>query len=121
MAAAMSDKTLFQKIHDREIKADIVYEDEHCVAFRDINPQAPFHVLITPRKPIPRVGEATADDQALLGALLLAAGKIAAQFGVLDRSKGFRLTINHGVDAGETVPHLHVHMLAGRAMEWPPG
>lgn len=115
------DKTLFQKIHDGEIKADIVYQDEWCVAFRDINPQAPVHVLITPRKPIPRVGEAVAEDQAILGALLLAASKIADQLGVKDRSKGFRLVINHGVDAGETVPHMHVHLLAGRAMEWPPG
>ncbi len=117
----MSDKTIFQKIHDREIKADIVYEDEHCVAFRDLNPQAPIHVLITPRKAIPRVGEAVAEDQNTLGALLLAAGKIATQLGVNERTKGFRLVINNGADAGETVPHLHVHLLAGRPMEWPPG
>jgi histidine triad (HIT) family protein len=117
----MSTKTLFQKIHDREIPADIVYEDEHCVAFRDISPQAPIHVLITPRKAIPRVGEAQPEDQATLGALLLAAGKIADKLGVNTREKGFRLAINHGVDAGETVPHLHVHLLAGRALEWPPG
>lgn len=117
----MSDKTLFQKIHDREIPAEIVYEDENCVAFRDIGPQAPVHVLITPRKVIPRIGEATADDQAVLGALLLAAGKIADKLGVLDRSKGFRLVINHGKDAGESVPHLHVHLLAGRDLAWPPG
>lgn len=114
-------KTLFQKIHDREIPADIVYEDAHCVAFRDITPQAPIHLLITPRKPIPRVGEAIEEDQVQLGALLVAAGKIATQLGISDRSKGFRLVINHGADAGETVPHLHVHMLAGRAMAWPPG
>ena len=117
----MSDKTLFQKIHDREIKADIVYEDEHCVAFRDISPQAPHHILITPRKPIPRVGEALGEDQAVLGALLLAAGKIADLLGVNERSKGFRLVINNGADAGEAVPHLHVHLLAGRSMSWPPG
>jgi len=117
----MSDKTLFQKIADREIPANIVYEDEHCVAFRDITPQAPTHILITPRKPIPRVGEATAEDQATLGALLLAAGKIADQLGLKDRSKGFRLVINHGADGGETVPHLHVHLLGGRHLAWPPG
>lgn len=117
----MSDKTLFQKIADREIPAELLYEDEHCIAFRDISPQAPVHVLITPRKAIPRVGEAEAADQAVLGALLLAAGKIADQLGVKDRSKGFRLVINHGRDAGETVPHLHVHLLAGRELSWPPG
>jgi len=117
----MTDKTLFQKIADREIPAELLYEDELCVAFRDISPQAPVHVLVTPRKPIPRVGEATAEDQATLGALLLAAGKIADQLGVNDRDKGFRLVINHGKNAGETVPHLHVHMLAGRELTWPPG
>lgn len=117
----MSDKTLFQKIADREIPAELLYEDEHCIAFRDISPQAPVHVLITPRKPIPRVGEAKLEDQAVLGALLLAAGKIASQLGVNERTKGFRLVINHGQDAGETVPHLHVHLLAGRELTWPPG
>ena len=117
----MSDKTLFQKIADREIPADLIYEDEHCIAFRDISPQAPVHVLITPRNVIPRVGEAQPEDQAVLGALLLAAAKIADRLGVKDRSKGFRLVINHGQDAGETVPHLHVHLLAGRELTWPPG
>ncbi len=117
----MSDKTLFQKIMDREIPASIVYEDAECVAFNDITPQAPVHILIVPRKPIPRVGDAVAEDQGQLGALLLAAGKIAEQLGVKERSKGFRLVINQGVDAGETVPHLHVHLLAGRALAWPPG
>ncbi|MDB6075015.1 MAG: histidine triad protein [Verrucomicrobiaceae bacterium] len=117
----MSDKTLFQKIMDREIPASIVYEDDFCCAFNDITPQAPVHVLIVPRKPIPRVGDAVAEDQSQLGALLLAAGKIADQLGVKDRSKGFRIVINHGVDAGETVPHMHVHLLAGRSLNWPPG
>jgi histidine triad (HIT) family protein len=117
----MPAKTLFQKIHDREIPADIVYEDEHCVAFRDINPQAPVHILVTPRQVIPRVGEAAAEDQAILGALLLAAGKIAAELGLADSARGFRLVINHGRDGGETVPHLHVHLLGGRPLEWPPG
>ena len=117
----MSTKTLFQKIHDHEIPARIVYEDEHCVAFHDISPQAPIHILITPRKVIPRVGEAMPEDQATLGALLLAAGHIAKDLGIDECSKGFRLAINHGQDGGETVPHLHVHLLAGRALAWPPG
>ncbi len=117
----MSDKTIFQKIADREIPAKLVYEDDQCVAFHDINAQAPIHVLIVPRKPIPRVGESVAEDQATLGALLLAAGKVADQLGVRSRDKGFRLVINHGADAGETVPHLHVHLLAGRSLDWPPG
>ncbi len=113
--------TLFEKIIARDIPADIVYEDEACIAINDINPQAPHHVLIIPRKVIPRVGDAAAEDQAALGALLLAAGKIARQLGVIDTTSGFRLVINHGHDAGETVPHMHVHLLAGRGLEWPPG
>lgn len=117
----MSEKTIFQKIIDREIPAPLVYEDDLVAAFNDINPQAPTHVLIVPKKVIPRVGEAGSEDQATLGALLLAAGKIAEKLGIKDLSKGFRLVINHGSDAGETVPHLHVHLLAGRALDWPPG
>jgi len=117
----MSEKTIFQKIIDREIPAPLVYEDELVAAFNDVNPQAPTHILIVPKKLIPRVGEATREDQATLGALLLAAGKIADKLGIKDRSKGFRLVINHGKDAGESVPHLHVHLLAGRSLEWPPG
>ena len=117
----MSEKTIFQKIIDREIPAPLVYEDELVAAFNDINPQAPIHVLIVPKKLIPRVGEATTDDQPTLGALLLAAGKIADKLGIKDCSQGFRLVINHGMDAGETVPHLHVHLLAGRHLDWPPG
>ena len=117
----MSEKTIFQKIIDREIPAPLVYEDELVAAFNDVNPQAPIHVLIVPKKLIPRVGEAGAEDQATLGALLLAAGKIADKLGIKDRNKGFRLVINHGKDAGESVPHLHVHLLAGRSLEWPPG
>lgn len=113
--------TLFQKIIAGEIPADILYQDEHCAAFRDINPQAPIHILIVPKNVIPRVGEAQPDDQSTLGALLLAAGAVARQLGVSPVSKGFRLVINHGRDAGETVPHLHVHLLAGRDLAWPPG
>ena len=117
----MSDKTIFQKITDREIPAPLLHEDEHCVAFNDINPQAPIHILIVPRKLIPRVGEAQAEDQATLGALLLAAQKVADKLGVNERTRGFRLIINNGADAGEAVPHLHVHLLAGRQLGWPPG
>lgn len=120
-APCMSEKTIFQKIIDREIPAPLVYEDDLVAAFSDINPVAPTHILIVPKKVIPRVGEAVAEDQATLGALLLAAGKIADKLGVTARDKGFRLVINHGRDAGESVPHLHVHLLAGRRLEWPPG
>ncbi len=112
-------KTLFEKIAAREIPAQIVFEDERVLAFRDINPKAPTHVLIVPKKPIPRVAEAGADDQALLGYLLLKAAAVAAQLG-LDKT-GFRLVINNGADGGETVPHLHCHILGGRHMAWPPG
>lgn len=113
--------TLFEKIIAREIPAQIIYEDEFCVAINDIAPKAPIHVLIIPRKVIPRVGDAQPEDQATLGALLLAAGKVAKQLGVSDTSKGFRVVLNHGRDAGETVPHMHVHLLAGRELGWPPG
>jgi len=115
----MADKTLFQKICDKEIPANIVHEDEICVAFRDISPQAPVHILIVPRKPIPRVAAATAEDAATLGHLLLTAGNIARSEGVAD--SGFRIAINNGPHGGETVPHLHVHLLGGRPLEWPPG
>ena len=117
----MPEKTLFEKIIDREIPADIVFEDDQCLAFRDISPQAPIHILIIPKKPIPRVGEADEGDRDLLGHLLLTGQKIADSEGVLDRDKGFRLVINNGSDGGESVPHLHVHLLAGRPLAWPPG
>lgn len=113
--------TIFERILAREIPAEILYEDDHCFAFRDINPQAPTHILIVPKKVISRVGEAAPEDAATLGALLLAAGKIAESLGVRSTDKGFRLVINHGRDAGESVPHLHVHLLAGRELGWPPG
>ena len=112
-------KTLFQKIADREISGDIVYEEDQVLAFRDIRPAAPTHVLIVPRKVIPRINEAGPEDQAVLGHLLLKAAHIARQLG-LDKD-GFRLVINNGPNAGETVPHLHLHILGGRAMSWPPG
>jgi histidine triad (HIT) family protein len=103
--------TLFGKIIKREIPADIVYEDEHCVAFKDIHPQAPTHVLVVPKKEIPRLVDATAEDQALLGHLLLAVNTIARQLGVED---AFRVVISNGAEAGQTVFHLHLHILSGR-------
>lgn len=110
--------TIFTKIINREIPADIVYEDDLCLAFRDINPQAPTHVLLIPKKEIPRLVDAKADDAALLGHLMLTANKIAQELGVGD---AFRLAVNNGADAGQSVFHLHLHILAGRAFRWPPG
>lgn len=112
-------KTLFQKIADREIPAKIAYEDDSVLAFHDISPQAPVHVLIVPKKPIARIGEATMEDQALLGHLLLKAAEVAAQLGL--KESGYRLVINNGRDGGESVPHLHCHILGKRPMAWPPG
>jgi histidine triad (HIT) family protein len=111
-------KTLFEKIIVREIPAAIVYEDDSVLAFRDINPQAPTHLLIVPKKVIPRIAEAKTDDQQLLGHLLLKAAEVAKK---LDLKSGYRLVINNGADGGETVPHLHVHILGGRHLAWPPG
>ena len=114
----MSEPTLFEKIIAREIPADIVFEDEQCLAFRDINPQAPMHVLVVPKKPIPMVADADVGDEPLLGHLLTTAASIAADQGY---GEAFRLAINNGADAGQTVFHLHVHVLGGRAFSWPPG
>ena len=111
-------KTLFQKIMDGEIPANIEHEDDLCIAIHDIDPQAPTHILVIPRKPIPRVGEASAEDQATLGHLLLTAANIAKE---LNLDGGFRVVINNGPDGGESVPHLHVHLLGGRSLSWPPG
>ena len=113
--------TLFEKIIAREIPAEIVHEDDDCIAFEDINPQAPIHILVIPKKPIARVEEASDEDQAVLGHLLLTARKIAKDKGALAAEGGFRIVINNGSNAGESVPHLHVHLLAGRPMTWPPG
>ncbi len=115
----MADKTLFEKICAKEIPASIVHEDEHCVAFRDISPQAPLHILIVPRKPVTRIDLAEAGDETLLGHLLLIAADVARRQGVAD--SGYRLVINNGRDGGEAVPHLHVHLLGGRTLDWPPG
>lgn len=114
----MTEPTLFEKIIAREIPADIVFEDDQCLAFRDINPQAPVHILVIPKKPIPMVVEAGTDDEPLLGHLLTTASKIASDEGYGD---AFRLAINNGAKAGQTVFHLHVHILAGRQFAWPPG
>jgi histidine triad (HIT) family protein len=103
--------TIFGKIISGEIPADFLYEDEHCIAINDIHPQAPVHVLVIPKRAIARLVDAQADDQALLGHLMLAAGKVAAQLGVAD---AFRLIVNNGAGAGQTVFHLHLHILAGR-------
>ena len=110
--------TLFTKIINREIPADIVYEDEQCLAFRDIDPKAPTHILIIPKKEIPKVSEAVEMDQKLLGHLLLKAGDIARNEGLSD---DFRLVVNNGASAGQTVFHLHIHLMAGRTFDWPPG
>jgi len=111
-------KTLFEKIVEREIPAQIVYEYDLVLAIRDLHPQAPTHVLIFPKRPVPRIAEAEPDDQSLLGQLLLKAAEVARK---LELKNGYRLVINNGADGGETVPHLHCHILGGRPLAWPPG
>ena len=110
--------TIFSKIIEKAIPADIVYEDELCLAFRDVNPQAPVHILVIPKKPIPRIIDATEEDQSLLGHLHLIANKVARLEGVED---AFRLVVNNGEGVGQSVFHLHTHILAGRSFTWPPG
>ena len=110
--------TIFGKIIKRELPADIVYEDDLCLAFRDVNPQAPVHVLVIPKREIARLSDATQQDQTLLGHLLLAAGKVARALGVQD---AFRVVVNNGAKAGQSVFHLHLHVLAGWPFRWPPG
>ena len=111
--------TVFEKIIAREIPAQIVFEDEEVVAFHDVNPQAPMHVLIVPKRAIPRLAQTSESDQALLGKLILTAAKVARELGVSE--SGYRVVINSGPDAGESVPHLHVHLLGKRTLDWPPG
>jgi histidine triad (HIT) family protein len=111
--------TLFEKIVAREIPAKIIAENDDFIAFHDINPQAPVHVLLVPKKPIPRLAEAGDEDGALLGKLLLQARELAKELGIGET--GFRVVINSGRNGGETVPHLHVHLLGGRSLGWPPG
>jgi len=113
----MSD-TVFSKIIRREIPAQIVYEDERAIAFKDIAPQAPVHILVVPKAPIPGIAQAKPEHEALLGHLLLTAQRVAVEAGL---SRGYRLVINQGEDGGQTVFHLHIHVLGGRAMGWPPG
>ncbi len=110
--------TLFEKIIAREIPAKIAHEDEFCIVIHDIQPQAPVHVLIIPKEPIPRLAEAGDDDGALLGHLMLTARNVAKQLGL---ANGFRVVINNGPDGCESVPHLHVHLLGQRQLQWPPG
>ena len=111
-------ETIFAKIIRREIPADIVYEDDRCLAFRDVNPQAPVHILIIPKQPIARLMDAVDDDESLLGHLLLTANRVAADEGIGD---AFRVAINNGAGVGQSVFHLHLHVLGGRSFTWPPG
>jgi len=114
-----NDETLFQKIIKREIPANVVYEDDLCLAFCDIDPQAPHHILLIPKKHIPKLSDSLSTDKELLGHLLLTANKIALEQEFI--GDGFRLVINNGEKSGQTVFHLHIHILAGRPMKWPPG
>ena len=114
----MLSDNIFLKIIEKQIPASIIYEDERCLAFHDINPQAPIHVLLIPRKVIPTHADLTDDDRDLIGHLHLVAARLAQQLGLLD---GYRLVINCRDRGGQVVPHLHLHLLGGRAMTWPPG
>ena len=113
-----TQETLFSKIIRKEIPADIVYEDDLALAFRDIHPQAPVHILVIPKKPIPKLADANSGDIALMGHLLLTVKLVAEQLGL---TNGYRVVINTGNDGGQTVDHLHLHILGGRQMKWPPG
>lgn len=113
-----TQETIFSKIIRKEIPADIVYEDDLALAFKDIHPQAPVHILVIPKKPIATVSDAESEDQALMGHLLLTVKRVVEQVGL---DNGYRVVINNGVDGGQTVPHLHLHILGGRQMGWPPG
>jgi histidine triad (HIT) family protein len=111
--------TIFKKIIDREIPADIVYEDDRALAFRDIQPVAPVHILVIPKKEIPRVGDASAEQAGLLGHLLYVAAEVARREGIAD--DGYRVVTNNGEHGGQSVDHLHLHVLGGRQLGWPPG
>ncbi len=110
--------TLFQKIIDKEIPSDIVYEDDLSLVFKDVNPQAPTHLLIIPKKPIAKVSDMSEEDKDLFGHLMWVAGEVARQAGLDDT---FRLVINNGAKAGQSVFHIHIHLLSGRPLSWPPG
>lgn len=113
-----SEKTIFKRIIDGEIPADIVYEDDRCLAFRDVNPQAPTHVLVIPRREIAALTELTEADESLAGHLVVVAVRVAEQLGLSD---GYRFVINCGSDGGQSVDHLHLHLIGGRKLDWPPG
>ena len=112
------EKSIFKKIIDREIPAEIVYEDELCLAFKDVNPQAPIHVLVIPKQEIPSMAHLEQEDLELVGHLMLTVGKVAE---MLDLDHGYRMIVNTGREGGQTVDHLHLHLLGGRSMQWPPG
>ena len=112
------EETIFSKIIKREIPAKIVYEDDLCLAFEDINPQAPTHILLIPKKPIVKLSDAELEDRELMGHLMMTVGKIARELGIED---AFRLAVNNGAKAGQTVFHMHIHLLSGRPFSWPPG
>lgn len=114
----MAEKTVFQRILDREIPADIVFEDDRCLAFRDIHPQAPVHVVVIPKKPIPTLNDVTEADESLIGHLFVAMREIASCLGL---HNGYRVVVNCGPDAGQVVMHVHFHLLGGRQFGWPPG
>ena len=114
----MSEKTIFKRIIDKEIPADIIYEDDRCLAFRDISPQAPTHVLVIPKKEIVSVATIADEDQALIGHLYLVIRDLAKQLGLAD---GYRVVVNCGAEGGQAVDHLHFHLLGGRQLQWPPG
>ena len=111
-------KTIFKRIIDREIPATIIYEDDRCLAFEDVNPQAPVHILVIPKREIPSLADLSEDDAVLAGHLLIVVQKLAAQRNLSD---GYRVVVNCGPHAGQTVPHLHYHLLGGRNFSWPPG
>ncbi len=113
-----TEDTIFGKIIRREIPADIIYEDDIALAFRDVNPQAPVHILVIPKQPLPKLADAESQDHAMLGHLLLTVKRVAQQVGL---SNGYRVVINNGDDGGQTVNHLHLHILGGRQLKWPPG
>ena len=113
----MSDKTIFARIIDRELPADIVYEDDRCLAFRDIAPVAPTHVLVVPKEPLDKIENMTEDMEGLVGHLVFVASQIAKQ----EELTGFRLVMNNGAEVGQSVFHIHLHVLGGRSMSWPPG
>ena len=114
----MSEKTIFKRIIDGEIPADLIYEDEHCLAFRDITPQAPTHVLVIPRKEIPSWADVSDDDVELIGHMSTVIRNLAGELGL---ASGYRIVVNCGPEGGQEVPHLHFHLLGGRQMMWPPG